>query len=396
MGLLIIKLRSTLVPTRKNESDMKTKAAVLYEMGLGRPYTKTQPLKIEELELDTPGNNEVLVKIKAAGLCHSDLSVIDGNRPRPLPMALGHEAAGEVVQLGGQVDRLSVGDHVVFAFLPSCGKCSYCQTGRAALCEPGAEANGQGTLLGGHKRIRRDRDYYYHHLGVSGFSEYAVASVDSLVKVSPEIPFEIAALFGCAVLTGVGAVVNTAQLKFGDSILVVGLGGVGLSAILGAKAAGASTIVAADLNPEKRLVALSLGAHHVLDPGEDGALEHLRNLTRGGVDISAEFAGAIPALEFAFQATKRGGTTVTAALPHPDARLQISPVMLVGQEKTLKGCYLGSCVPSRDIPAYIELYKTGRLAVDKLISHRLPLEQINEGFERLAAGDALRQIVVFS
>ncbi len=374
---------------------MKTKAAILHEMSLERPYTTSKPLKIEIVELDTPGFNEVLVKIKAAGLCHSDLSVIDGNRPRPLPMALGHEAAGEVIELGEGVKRLNVGDHVVFAFLPSCGDCSYCQTGRAALCEPGAAANGKGTLLGGHKRIHKNKEYIYHHLGVSGFAEHAVASVDSLVKIDPEIPFDIAALFGCAVLTGVGAVVNTAQLKFGDSILVVGLGGVGLSAVLGAKAGGASKIIAADLNPEKRKVALTLGAHHAIDSSKEGALEALMKLTNGGVDISVEFAGAISALDFAFKATKRGGTTVTAALPHPDARLQLSPVMLVGQEKTLKGSYLGSCVPSRDIPAYIELYKSGRLEVDKLISHTLHLEDINEGFERLASGDALRQIILF-
>ncbi|MCW5517883.1 zinc-dependent alcohol dehydrogenase family protein [Muriicola sp. Z0-33] len=374
---------------------MKTRAAVLHQMYLERPYTTSKPLKIEEVELDAPGSNEVLVKIKAAGLCHSDLSVIDGNRPRPLPMALGHEAAGEVIALGDGVKQLKIGDHVVFAFLPSCGSCSYCKTGRAALCEPGAAANGKGTLLGGHRRIRKNNEYIHHHLGVSGFAEHAISSADSLVKIDPNIPFDIAALFGCAVLTGVGAVVNTAQLKFGDSILVVGLGGVGLSAILGAKAAGASKIIAADILPEKREVALALGAHHAIDASDKGALEQLYELTDGGVDISVEFAGAISALDFAFHATRRGGTTVTAALPHPDARLQLSPVTLVGQEKSLKGSYLGSCVPSRDIPAYIELYTSGRLEVDKLISHKLKLEHINEGFERLAAGEALRQIVVF-
>jgi alcohol dehydrogenase len=374
---------------------MKIKAAVLHQMQLERPYSKSNPLSIEEVELDAPGFNEVLVKIKAAGLCHSDLSVIDGNRPRPLPMVLGHEAAGEVVELGDGVKKLKIGDHVVFAFLPSCGHCSYCQTGRAALCEPGAQANGAGTLLGGHRRIHKGNDYYYHHLGVSGFAEYAVASVDSLVKIDSEIPFEIAALFGCAVMTGVGAVVNTAQLKFGNSVLVVGLGGVGLSAILGAKASGATKIIAADLSAEKRAVAKALGASHLIDSSKEGAMEELMDITKGGVDISVEFAGAIPALDFAFQATKRGGTTVTAALPHPNARLSISPVMLVGQEKSLKGSYLGSCVPSRDIPAYIELYKSGRLEVEKLITHTLKLSEINEGFERLAAGNAIRQVIVF-
>ena len=374
---------------------MNTKAAILHQMELERPYSVSNPLKIEDVTLDDPGFNEVVVKIKAAGLCHSDLSVIDGNRPRPLPMALGHEASGVVVELGEGVDKLSVGDHVVFAFLPSCGSCRYCNTGRAALCEPGAEANGKGTLLGGHKRIHNEGNYYHHHLGVSGFAEFAVASVDSLVKIDQEIPFEIAALFGCAIMTGVGAVVNTAQLKFGESILIVGLGGVGLSAILGAKAAGASNIIAADLNPQKRAIGKKLGAHYTIDSSKKNALQFLKDLSGGGVDVALEFAGAISALEFAFHATKRGGTTVTAALPHPDAKLEISPVTLVGQEKSLKGSYLGSCIPSRDIPAYIELYKTGRLDVEKLISHRIKLEDINDGFERLAQGDALRQIILF-
>tara|TARA_A100001011_G_scaffold223558_1_gene231470 strand:- start:255 stop:1382 length:1128 start_codon:yes stop_codon:yes gene_type:complete len=374
---------------------MNTKAAILHQMELERPYSVSNPLKIEDVTLDDPGFNEVVVKIKAAGLCHSDLSVIDGNRPRPLPMALGHEASGVVVELGEGVDKLSVGDHVVFAFLPSCGSCRYCNTGRAALCEPGAEANGKGTLLGGHKRIHNEGNYYHHHLGVSGFAEFAVVSVDSLFKIDQEIPFEIAALFGCAIMTGVGAVVNTAQLKFGESILIVGLGGVGLSAILGAKAAGASNIIAADLNPQKRAIGKKLGAHYTIDSSKKNALQFLKDLSGGGVDVALEFAGAISALEFAFHATKRGGTTVTAALPHPDAKLEISPVTLVGQEKSLKGSYLGSCIPSRDIPAYIELYKTGRLDVEKLISHRIKLEDINDGFERLAQGDALRQIILF-
>jgi alcohol dehydrogenase len=372
-----------------------SRAAVLHEMGSDRPYTKTTPLKIEMVELEGPGHNEVLVKIKASGLCHSDLSVIEGNRPRPLPMVLGHEAAGVVVELGKGVDKLNVGDHVVFAFLPSCGHCMYCNIGKAALCIQGAKSNSEGTLLGGYKRIKRDNDYYYHHLGVSGFSEYSIASVDSLVKIENDIPFDIAALFGCAVMTGVGAVVNTGQVKLGDSVLIVGLGGVGLSAIIGARAAGAKNVIGADINPNKREMAMQMGADLVIDTSLPNALEHLRDSTNGGVDISLEFAGVIAALDFAFQATRRGGVTVTAALPHPDARLSLSPVELVGAEKSLKGSYLGSCVPSRDIPNYLAMYKAGRLPVDQLISHKLTLENINEGFERLANGDAIRQIIMF-
>ncbi|WP_211348397.1 zinc-dependent alcohol dehydrogenase family protein [Sphingobacterium yanglingense] len=377
---------------------MKTKAAVLHQVGgHKRPYSDSKPLKIEEIELGKPGKEEVIVQVKAAGLCHSDLSVIDGNRPRPMPMVLGHEAAGVIVELGEDVKGFELGDHVVFAFLPSCGHCEYCMSGKAALCNPGAKANNEGVLLNGDIKIKsQSGETYHHHLGVSGFAGYAIASIYSLVKIDKSYPFEIAALFGCAVMTGVGAVVHTAQVHVGESVLVVGLGGVGLSAILGAKAAGASKIIAADVSHSKLDVAKEFGATHTINSGKEGALEELKQeITVSGVDKSVEFAGAMPALDFAFNATKKGGVTVTGALPHPDARLSLNPLTLVGQEKSLKGCYLGSCVPSIDIPNFLELYKNGNLPVDKLITHRLKLEDINEGFERLASGEAIRQVIIF-
>ncbi len=377
---------------------MKTKAAVLHKVGgHERPYSDSKPLKIEEVEIGKPGKEEVLVKIKAAGLCHSDLSVIDGNRPRPMPMVLGHEAAGIIVEVGEDVKDFEVGDHVVFAFLPSCGHCEYCMSGRSALCIPGAKANNDGVLLNGDRKIKnKDGGTYYHHLGVSGFAEYSVASIRSLVKIDKSYPFEIAALFGCAVMTGVGAVVHTAEVHAGESVLVIGLGGVGLSAILGAKSAGASKIIAADINESKLNKAKDFGATHTLNLKDEKALEELKeNITAIGVDKSVEFAGAMPALDFAFNATKKGGVTVTGALPHPDARLSLNPLTLVGQEKSLKGCYLGSCVPSIDIPNFLELYKHGNLPVERLITHRLKLEDINEGFERLANGEAIRQVIIF-
>jgi alcohol dehydrogenase len=375
---------------------MKIKAAVLYETGHGRPYGETNPIVIEELHLSKPEYGEVLVRIHAAGICHSDLSVIDGSRPRVMPMLLGHEAAGEVVECGPGTEGLKQGDHVVFSFVPTCGHCMSCITGRPALCEPGAAANVKGTLLGGGLRLKnRDLKFVNHHLGVSAFAEYAVVSQRSLVKITEKVPYEIAALFGCAVMTGVGAVVNTGTLKIGQAVLVVGLGGVGFSALLGALASGAGTVIAVDINPEKRALALQMGAHHVVDPGQSDAKEFVKDLTNGGVDLVVEFAGVISALEFAYACTKRGGTTVTAGLPHPDKRLEISPAIMVGEERTLKGSYLGSCIPSRDIPAYISLFLSNRLPVDKLLSHKLKLEDINEGFERLAKGGAIRQIITF-
>lgn len=376
---------------------MKIKAAVLYEMGKARPYNESNPLRIEEVDLSAPGYGEVLVKIHAAGLCHSDLSVIDGSRTRPLPMVLGHEASGEVMECGAGVNDLKRGDHVVFSFVPMCGHCIPCITGRPVLCEPGAAANTKGTLLEGGMRLKNHHLHYlHHHLGVSAFAEYAVVSRRSLVKISASIPYDISALFGCAVLTGVGAVVNTAGLSAGQTILIVGLGGVGLAAVLGSISGGAATVIAADINPQKRAMALQLGAQHAIDPADSNAVQQVKDFTGGGVHIALEFAGVINALEFAYAATKRGGTTVTAGLPHPYKTFSLSPALLVGEERTLKGSYLGSCIPARDIPAFISLYQTGRLPVNKLLSHTIALEQINEGFERLAGGDALRQVVSFA
>jgi alcohol dehydrogenase len=271
-------------------------------------------------------------------------------------------------------------------------------TGKPALCEPGAAANGKGTLLDGGIRLKnKDLHFLNHHLGVSAFAEYAVVSKHSLIKIMQPIPYQIAALFGCAVLTGMGAVVNTASLAPGQSVLVVGLGGVGLAAVLGALASGAGKVIAADINPDKRKKALELGASEVIDSSNPDAVTKLKEeYTKGGVDIAVEFAGAIPALEFAYNCTKRGGTTVTAGLPHPSKRLEISPVVMVGEERTLKGSYLGSCIPFRDIPAYMSLYESGKLAVDKLLSGTLQLEEINKGFEKLANGEAIRQVITFA
>jgi alcohol dehydrogenase len=335
------------------------------------------------------------VRIGAAGLCHSDLSVINGNRPRPMPMALGHEAAGVVEQLGDGVSDLEIGDHVVMVFMPSCGHCIPCAEGRPALCEPGAAANGAGTLMGGGIRLHDHGHEVHHHLGVSAFADHAVVSRNSLVKIDKELPFVEAALFGCAVLTGVGAVVNTARLHAGATAAIIGLGGVGLAAVMGAHAAGASRIIAVDLSPEKLALAREVGATHVINARDPDAVEQVRALTNGGADYVFEFAGAIRALDNAVQMTRRGGTTVTAGLPPPDAALPVNVVQLVGEERSLKGSYIGTCVPVRDIPRFIELYRDGRLPVNRLLSARLKLEDINEAFDRLHDGSAVRQVIEF-
>ena len=373
---------------------MKIRAAVLNQMGATTPYAASKPLRIEELELDPPQRGEVLVKIAAAGLCHSDLSVIDGNRPRPTPMVLGHEAAGVVEKLGEGVDDLALGDHVVMVFVPSCGHCVPCAEGRPALCEPGAVANNAGTLLSGARRLHRNGSDVHHHLGVSAFAEYATVSRRSMVKIDRELPLDEAALFGCAVLTGVGAVINTARVPAGASTAVVGLGGVGLSALLGAVAAGARRVVAVDLSDEKLGLARQLGATDTFNAGSAEAVNEIREATQGGVEFAFEMAGSVRAMDLAYKITRRGGTTVTAGLPPPTHTFNISQVNLVAEERTVKGSYIGTCVPTRDLPRYIELYRRGKLPVDRLMSDHLKLEDINLGFDRLHEGKAVRQVVV--
>jgi alcohol dehydrogenase len=374
---------------------MKIQAAVLYAMDAKPPFAESRPLSIEEVDLEPPGPGEILVQIGAAGLCHSDLSVINGHRPRPMPMALGHEAAGIVEALGEGVTDLQRGDHVVLVFVPSCGHCEPCAEGRPALCGPGAAANGAGTLLSGARRLSRNGQPIHHHLGCSVFAEYATVSRRSVVKIDRDLPLDEAALFGCAVLTGVGAVVNTAQVRAGSSVAIIGLGGVGLASLLGAKVAGAGQIVAVDLSDAKLELARALGATHTFNAGDPNCKDEISQATGGGVAFAFELAGSVRALELAYGITRRGGMTVTAGLPPPGATFPLPPVNLVAEERTVKGSYIGSCVPSRDIPRYIDLYRQGKLAVNRLMSGRLELEDINRGFDLLNEGKAVRQVVVF-
>ena len=373
---------------------MKIRAAVLHDMGLPQPFAESRPLRIEELDLAPPGEGEALVQIKAAGLCHSDLSVIDGSRPRPTPMALGHEAAGVVSELGPGVGDLEAGDHVVCVFVPSCGHCPPCAEGRPALCQPGGAANVAGTLLSGARRLHLGGAEVNHHMGVAAFAEYAVVSRRSMIKIDPALPLDEAALFGCAVITGVGAVIHTARVKPGATVAVVGLGGVGLNALLGARLAGARRIVALDVLEDKLALARQLGATETFDASDPDCAQQVRAATGDGVDYAFEMAGSVAALELAWRITRRGGETVTAGLPHPDHRFSLLPVMLVAEERTLKGSYLGSCVPLRDIPRLIELYRGGQLPVDRLMSERVGLEDLNAAFDRLASGHTVRQILI--
>lgn len=362
---------------------MLIRGAVLEEIGRARPYAESRPLTVSELDLDAPGDGEVLVRIEAAGLCHSDLSVVDGNRVRPVPMLLGHEAAGIIEQVGGTSD-LTVGQRVVMTFLPRCGQCRSCATDGLAPCIPGSAANGAGTLLSGQTRLSRSGGTVLHHLGVSAFATYAVVDRRSVVPVDLDVPAVPAALLGCAVLTGGGAVLNAGQPKPGQTVAIVGMGGVGMAAMLTALAHDDVRVVAVDRLPDKLTQARALGAHEaVTDPGDIKA------------DVVIEAAGHPAALETAIGMTAPGGKTITVGLPHPDARITVSPLALVADGRSLIGSYLGSAVPARDIPRFVDLWRSGRLPVEKLVSDTITLDDINTGMDALADGRAVRQIVQF-
>jgi len=375
---------------------MKTRAAVIYEMGLPPPYAQSKPLHIEEIDLEGPGPGEVLVEMVCSGVCHSDLSVIDGSRPWNMPMVLGHEASGFVRDVGRDVKGLAAGDRVVFSYVPVCGGCMSCVTGRGWLCENGLTANRAGTLLGGGRRFASKEKPLFHHLGVSGFSQFTVAAQESLTKVDADLPDDLSALFGCAIMTGVGAVMNTAKVEPGASVAVFGLGGVGLSAVMGAHAAGANPIIAVDLLDSKLDLARQLGATHVINAGKIDPAQAVKDVTKGGVQYAFECAGVPKVLEQAYLATRRGGTTVTAGLPHPSKQVSLSAVSLTAEERTLKGSYMGSCVPKRDIPRFISMFRAGLLPVQVLHTRNLELDGLNEAFDVLARGEAVRQVVRYS
>lgn len=367
---------------------MRITGAVLEEIGRTRPYAASKPISISQLDLADPGPTEVRVRIEAAGVCHSDLSVVDGNRVRPVPMLLGHEAAGLVEEVGSDVTDLEVGTRVTMAFLPRCEDCDGCRTGGRLPCEKGTASNNAGELLHGSRLLTRDGDEVFHHLGVSGFATHAVVDRASIVPIGNDVPAEVAAVLGCAVLTGGGALLNAVDRAEGESVMVVGLGGVGVSALIAAVAEGKGPVIAVDALPEKLELARELGADEVFTPAE---------VAEKGIRAShaLECAGHPKAFETAFEATKPGGRTVTVGLPNPQARSEISPLTVTGEARTIIGSYLGSAIPARDIPRFADWWREGRLPVEKLISRTIRLDEINDAMDELAEGRAVRQVIVF-
>lgn len=366
---------------------MRITGAVLARSGLPPPYASSRPLRVVELELDPPGPDELLVRVEAAGLCHSDLSVVDGSRVRPVPVLLGHEACGRVEAVGPGVDPALAGRRVVMAFLPRCGQCAACATDGLLPCTPGSAANTAGTLLNGSRRLRTpDGSQVHHHLGVSGFATHAVVDRRSVVAVEDDVPPPVAALLGCAVLTGGGAVLNAGRPAPGQTTVVVGLGGVGMAALLVALAHGAGPVVGVDAVPAKLDRARELGASAAHSPAQ--ALE-------AGLEapVVIEAAGSARALETALALTGVGGRTVTVGLPSPDARASLSPLALVAGARTIVGSYLGSSVPARDVPAYAQMWREGRLPVEGLVSATIGLDGVDAALDELAAGRAVRQVI---
>ena len=370
---------------------MLIRGAVLEEIGRERPYAASVPIRVQELELAGPGPGEILVRIEAAGICHSDLSVVDGNRVRPVPMLLGHESAGIVEELGEGVDDLSIGDRVAMCFLPRCEECANCRQDGRLPCTPGSAANNAGTLMGDRVLLHRagpdGREEVRHHLGVSGFATRVVVNRASAVPVGNDVPPDIAAVLGCAVLTGGGAVLNAAVPKAGESVMIVGLGGVGMAALLTALSLDLE-VIAVDALESKLELALEWGAAAAYTP-QQVADEGVR------ADHVIECAGHPRAFETAFKATAVGGRTVTIGLPAPTALAGISPLTITAEARTIIGSYLGSAVPARDIPRYADLWREGKLPVERLISSRIRLDQINEAMDQLAQGLAIRQVIMF-
>jgi len=351
--------------------------------------------EVAEVELESPHGGEVLVRIAATGLCGSDLNALDGKRTLvPFPAVLGHEAAGVVYGIGDCVERVDVGDHVVLSILPSCGRCSACLAGRSNHCETAAAAMRKGALLDGSSRLSARGRALHHFLAVSSFAEWAVVPESAVTAVDPAMPLDRAALIGCGVLTGFGAVRNTARVRAGTRVAVFGCGGVGLSAIQGARIAGAATIVAVDVHPDKLTLARALGATEVVDGSARDVAGAVRSASDGGVDYAFEAAGREETIAQAWASLAVGGQLVIIGLLASGASLTVDADPLL-EEKRIAGCYLGSASPGRDVPELVSLYLDGRLLLDELITRRLSLTDLDDAFERLRAGTEARQVVVF-
>lgn len=362
--------------------------------GLPRPYSSSRPVTVRDLELLGPLRNEVLIRVEAAGLCHSDLALVEGVRRPPLPIVLGHECAGSVVEVGEDVKSVRKGDRVVLSFAQSCGECVYCLSGRPTICDPGRAANYEGKLVTGGTRFRLDGKEVHHHLGVSAFSEHIVVPASSAIPVVQDVPFEKLALFGCAIPTAFGAVFNVAKVRLGSSVAIFGCGGLGLNLVQAARIAGASQIISVDIREDKLRKAELLGATDLVDASKQDPVSEVKRLTAGrGAEYCFEATGVTRVMLQAFMATRKGGTTVILGVTSAEDRVELPTWLIMGEERLVVGSYMGSIVPRRDIPLLLNLYAQGKIRLEEVITGELRLDELNEGLDRLADGVAVRQIV---
>ncbi len=367
---------------------MKAKAAILFEAG--------KRLDIREVDVENPRAGEVLIKMAAAGICHSDLHVMTGHLAAQLPAVLGHEGSGVVAGVGPGVTSVKPGDHVIPLWRLSCGVCEYCSEGRPAVCAEGLQIRMTGRLLDGTTRFKLDGEEIKHFAGVSSFSEYSVIPEKAVLKIPEDFPLDKAALLGCGVITGVGAAFNAARVKPGSSVAVIGCGGVGINVIQGAAIAGAEKIIAVDLLPKKLEFAKQFGATHTVNSKETNAVEAIRALTGGrGVDYAFEVIGLPATIRQAYDSLKKRGLAIIVGVTPMTAEVSIPIMSMVFEERTLTGSIYGSARPLIDIPMLINLYKAGKLKLDELLTRRYPFSQINEAYEGLERGEGIRSVVTF-
>lgn len=368
---------------------MKTRAAVAWQAG--------QPLTIEEVDLAGPRTGEVLVEIKATGICHTDYYTLSGADPEGLfPAILGHEGAGIVVEVGADVKSLRPGDHVIPLYTPECRECKFCLSRKTNLCQAIRATQGRGLMPDGTSRFSLDGKAIMHYMGTSTFSNYIVVPEIALAKIREDAPFDKACYIGCGVTTGIGAVLFTAKVEVGANVAVFGLGGIGLNVIQGARMAGADKIIGIDLNPEREALGRQFGMTHFIDPSQmENVVDAVIQLTDGGADYSFECIGNTTVMRQALECTHKGwGRSIIIGVAKAGAEISTRPFQLVTGRKW-EGSAFGGARGRSDVPRIVDWYMDGKISIDPLITHILKLEEINEGFKLMEAGESIRSVVVF-
>ncbi len=369
---------------------MKVRAAVAHKAGA--------PLEVTEVELEGPRSGEVLVEIKATGVCHTDAYTLSGADPEGLfPSIMGHEGAGVVVETGPNVTTLKKGDHVIPLYTPECRNCPSCLSGKTNLCTAIRETQGRGVMPDGTSRFKLGGETVYHYMGTSTFANFTVVPEIALAKVREDAPFDKICYIGCGVTTGIGAVINTAKVQVGDRVVVFGLGGIGLNVVQGARLAGAGMIVGIDLNPQRKAIAEQFGMTHFVNPSEVAGdlVPYIVNLTGGGADFSFECVGNVKLMRQALECCQRGwGTCVIIGVAASGQEISTRPFQLV-TGRTWKGTAFGGAKGRRDVPKIVDWYMQGRINIDDLITHKLPLPQINDAFDLMHQGKSIRSVIVY-